>query len=69
VRFRWVALILMSFYTAGVYYSNDNPSEMEIVIEKEFNIGTTEYSLLYSVMSIPNTVLPLFGGIILKRFG
>ena len=53
----------------GMYYTYDNPAELEDVIENTFGISQTKYSLLYSFYSIPNSVLPLFGGLLIDRFG
>ena len=38
-------------------------------MEKDLNISTSTFNLLYSVYSYPNTVLPIFGGIFLDIIG
>jgi hypothetical protein len=53
----------------GSYFCYDNPGPIEKTLEKDLNISTTQYSLLYSVYSYPNTVLPIFGGIFLDMIG
>lgn len=69
VIWRWIALVLICLFTVGGYYCYDNPAELEGVIERTFDIEVAEYSLLYSVYSLPNTVLPVFGGVILDKIG
>jgi MFS family permease len=53
----------------GGYYSYDCPSELETAIENKFNITENTYSLMYSVYSFPNIVLPIFGGAIMDKIG
>ena len=53
----------------GGYYSTDFPTELETVITKKFNISESTYSLMYSGYSLPNMVLPLFGGVIMDKYG
>ena len=36
---------------------------------KEFDLKTTTYSLLYSVYSFPNLIVPVFTGIIINKLG
>ena len=69
VKWRWYALFLMSLFICGGYFCYDNPAELETAIEKEFNIDTTTYSVLYSVYSFPNMILPLFTGLLFLRIG
>ena len=47
----------------------DFPAELERDIIKEFDLNTTVYSLLYSVYSFPNMILPLFSGLIIIQIG
>lgn len=56
-------------FICGAYFSFDIPAELEVDIENLFEITETKYSLLYSVYSFPNMVLPLFGGIFLDKVG
>jgi MFS family permease len=51
------------------YYCYDNPSALETYIEAELNITATSYGILYSAYAFPNTILPLFGGILLDKIG
>ena len=38
-------------------------------MRKQFDIDSYHYSLLYTVYSIPNMVLPILGGILLDTIG
>ena len=54
----------------GSYFCYDNPAVMETTLEDPpYNLKPSQYSLLYSVYSIPNMVLPLFGGVFLDKIG
>ena len=55
--------------TSGRYYCYDNPQGLETEIEKKLNIHSSDYTLLYSVYSLPNTVLPVIGSYIIDFFG
>lgn len=61
--------MLMCFLTCGGYFVYDNPAELETIIEDKFNISTSKYSLLYSIYSLPNFVLPLIGGLFIEKYG
>ena len=56
-------------FLLGSYYCYDNPAVIEEELEKLFGINSTEWSLLYSVYSFPNMVLPFFGGVMLDAIG
>lgn len=56
-------------FLMGSYFCYDNPGSIETTLEDDMKISTTQYSLLYSVYSYPNTVLPIFGGIFLDMIG
>jgi MFS family permease len=56
-------------FLLGSYFCYDNPGVIEDTLEKDLNISPTQFSLLYSVYSYPNTVLPIFGGIFLDMVG
>jgi MFS family permease len=64
-----MALALMCLSQSGAYFCYDFPSVLEDVIEREFKVKVTEYSLLYSVYSLPNIVLPIFFGFVLNSLG
>ncbi len=56
-------------FLLGSYFCYDNPGVIEDTIEKDLKIDPATFSLLYSVYSYPNTVLPIFGGIFLDMIG
>ena len=62
-------LFLGCFALIGDSYSFDNPQAIQTNIEESLQITRTEFNLLYSVVSIPNTVMPFFGGFLLDLFG
>jgi len=60
---------MMMCFICGAYYCFDNPAELEEVFEKKFNISMTKYSLMYSLYSLPNMIIPLLAGIFLNKMG
>lgn len=71
-------LFLSSMVTFGGYYSFDFPSVLHNQLYRHFHqrnmsITTTDYelsfSLLFSLYSFPNTVLPWFGGVLSDKIG
>ena len=58
-------------FLLGSYFCYDNPGPIEKTLESDpsLNLTSTQYSLLYSVYSYPNTVLPIFGGVFLDMIG
>jgi MFS family permease len=55
----------------GNYYIYDNPSALKPYLQNAFKGGLTEakFSLLYSVYSFPNVILPFVGGYLVDRYG
>ena len=62
-------LFMACCFLLGSYYCYDIPGVLETQIESDFDVPATKSSLLYTVYSIPNMVLPLFGGILLDSLG
>ena len=62
-------LFYSSCFLIGNYYCYDNPAALQKQIKTVFNIGDADYSLLYTVYSYPNIILPAIGGILLDRIG
>lgn len=56
-------------FLLGSYFCYDNPGPLETQLEKQFHLDSTHFSLLYTVYSIPNMVLPILGGVFLDRIG
>ena len=74
---RWSILFLTCIMSVGNYYCYDIPASLHTQLEdfmsnalystpKNFEFF---FSLLYSVYSVPNLVLPFFGGYFVDRFG
>uniref|UniRef100_A0A6U3WEK3 Lysosomal dipeptide transporter MFSD1 n=2 Tax=Ditylum brightwellii TaxID=49249 RepID=A0A6U3WEK3_9STRA len=72
LRTRWLVLILVSVTISGVYYSFDIPAALHQQLlgymppSNKFEI---HFNLLYSLYSLPNVILPFFGGNIVDRIG
>mmetsp|Transcript_12568 Transcript_12568/g.21156 ORF Transcript_12568/g.21156 Transcript_12568/m.21156 type:complete len:130 (+) Transcript_12568:49-438(+) len=66
---RWLMLFMACCFLLGSYYCYDIPGVIENEIEHDFNITQTKWTLLYTVYSLPNMILPLFGGIMLDKIG
>ena len=62
-------LFLCCIFVISNYFCYDNPAALETAIEKNFNVTTEEYGFLYTAYAIPNTILPLFGGLLLDKIG
>lgn len=62
-------LVLACFLLFGSYYCYDNPQALRSSMLRKYNIGGTDFSLMYTVYSLPNIVLPFFGGIFIDRIG
>jgi MFS family permease len=62
-------LFMACCFLLGSYFCYDNPGPIESQLEDDFHIDSTQYSLLYTVYSMPNMVLPIFGGVFLDKIG
>eukprot|EP00591_Stephanopyxis_turris_P003617 CAMPEP_0195521622 /NCGR_PEP_ID=MMETSP0794_2-20130614/19064_1 /TAXON_ID=515487 /ORGANISM="Stephanopyxis turris, Strain CCMP 815" /LENGTH=617 /DNA_ID=CAMNT_0040651221 /DNA_START=15 /DNA_END=1868 /DNA_ORIENTATION=+ len=72
LRTRWLILFLVCIVLTGSYYSYDIPAALHQELDDYMSPDTNyevHFNLLYSVYSIPNIILPLFGGNIADRFG
>lgn len=69
---RWLILFLACVMMIGNYYCYDNPAALKTQIESQMGNPSdyeTMFSLLYTVYSIPNVVLPFFGGYFVDLMG
>lgn len=68
---RWGLLLLVSVVIAVNYYSYDAMSSIKETMQTELGFSTTQYGVIVSFYSFPNTFLlmTVFGGIFLDRFG
>lgn len=64
-----LVLLLAAIATVGNYYCYDMPGALNVAmrewLDSPYNEYQTQLSLLYSVYSLPNIILPLFGGILI----
>lgn len=73
-RSRFLVLLLCSVFMVGNYFCYDNPSALQDPLRSLFHDMDDDkfnyfFNLLYSVYSIPNTVLPFLGGYFVSRLG
>ncbi|CAH0475668.1 unnamed protein product [Peronospora belbahrii] len=74
LRVRWLVLVLSCIVMIGNYYCFDNPSALKSQLQQHFDMIPKDryeffFNLLYTLYSIPNIVLPFFGGVLVDRFG
>ena len=74
---RWLVLFLTCVVMVGNYYCYDIPASLHTQLKNYLSNAQHAradsfellFSLLYSVYSVPNIVLPFFGGYFIDRFG
>ena len=67
---RWIMLGFGSLFLMGSYFCYDNVSVDSSTLEKPpYGFKQVQVNSLYSIYSLPNTVLPLMGGILLDITG
>ncbi|KAI9236076.1 MAG: major facilitator superfamily domain-containing protein [Podila humilis] len=70
---RWFILSLSCLLLFGNYFAYDNPAALNTQLQEYLGLPYNEYqyllSTLYSVYSLPNTVLPFLFGHMVDRFG
>ena len=60
------------FFLMGSYFCYDNPAPLKSILispDDGFAFSDFQFNMLYSVYSLPNTVLPLAGGILMDKIG
>jgi MFS family permease len=65
----WVALALACFLLFGDAYAFDNPMALQSTIQEEMDLSNLQFNMLYSIYSLPNIILPFFGGILIDKIG
>ena len=78
----WVLLAAISFTTFGLFCAFDAVAALEsyltkvksdlrvaLLISKDLNLSSVEFGLLFTLYSLPNIVLVLFGGILIDNYG
>jgi MFS family permease len=69
---RWVILFLTCILMIGNYYCYDIPAAMKTQLDDYMGNPSnfeTYFSLLYTLYSIPNIILPFFGGFFVDKVG
>ena len=72
---RWLVLLLSSLVTFGSYYVFDNPSALHDQLKQSLhgscssNTFELYFNLFYTVCSVPNVLLPAFGGYYVDKIG
>ena len=62
--------MLAIFYEVAPYFCYDNPAPLKTKLkEPPFNLTDGQFNDLYSIYSLPNMVLPLFGGVFMDKIG
>ncbi|OQS05172.1 Major Facilitator Superfamily (MFS) [Thraustotheca clavata] len=76
LRMRWLVLVLSCTLMIGNYYCFDNPAALKSQLQQHFSDGKIPaehfeflFNMLYTLYSIPNIVLPFFGGFLVDRLG
>ena len=66
---RFLVLLLACAALLANYYCYDNPAALKTQLDQSLHLDESTFALLYSVYSIPNIVLPFFGGWLVDRLG
>ncbi|EQC31215.1 hypothetical protein SDRG_11138 [Saprolegnia diclina VS20] len=72
---RWLVLVLSCTLMIGNYYCFDNPAALKSQLQQRFNGAFPPdrfeflFNMLYTLYSIPNIILPFFGGFLVDRLG
>jgi len=66
---RWLVLFLSCFSMFGNYYCFDVVTALAKPLKDTIKMSGFQYNMLYSIYSLPNTVLPLAGGVFVDRIG
>ncbi len=66
---KWFILFLGCFCSFSTSMSQYFPSIMQNELMEELTINYLQYNLLYSIQSVPNIVIALFGGIFVSKTG
>ncbi|ORY30523.1 MFS general substrate transporter [Rhizoclosmatium globosum] len=70
---RWFILVLASVVMFGNFYAYDLPAALNKPLQAYLGADDETYqyqlNLLYSLYSLPNIILPFFGGYLVDRFG
>eukprot|EP00397_Hematodinium_sp_SG-2012_P008968 GEMP01009040.1.p1 GENE.GEMP01009040.1~~GEMP01009040.1.p1 ORF type:complete len:515 (+),score=90.33 GEMP01009040.1:30-1547(+) len=68
-RWRFLALFVTSFYLCGSYYAFDFPAAARGEILEWMNINSESFATIMACYSLPNVILPIFGGVLVDNIG
>ncbi|CAD8152611.1 unnamed protein product [Paramecium pentaurelia] len=68
-RIRWFLLALTCLFQIGCSICIDFPFVLSTEIQNNFNVHQQDINYLYAIYSMPNILLPFFGGIIIDKIG
>ena len=66
---RWAVLVCGCIALISNYYCYDNPAALKTQLIQSTGMSEEQFALVYSVYSLPNIVLPFFGGHLCDVFG
>ena len=69
---QWLSILMLicvSTMNLGNYYCFDLPQAFQTPFHQKYNFSTQDTQALYTVYSLPNTILPFFGGILVSKIG
>ncbi|KAJ3048913.1 hypothetical protein HDU99_009041, partial [Rhizoclosmatium hyalinum] len=68
-----IVLFLVSILQFGTYFAYDAPASLNIQLQKYLGLEYAEWQYILGQMyvwySVPNVILPFFGGKVTDRFG
>ncbi|XP_034947217.1 major facilitator superfamily domain-containing protein 1-like isoform X2 [Chelonus insularis] len=64
---RFTGLVLMCFMGFGSYFCYDGPGALQDNFKSDLDMQTSQFVLLYSIYSWPNTIFCFIGGFLLDR--
>ena len=62
-------LFIISVIWLGDHLCLDVPAILEEAMLEKLNIRHVEFNLLFSIVAIPNLIVPFFGGAFIDKFG
>ena len=65
-QFRWLVLFAVSFFILSNFYCN-NFVDIEDTLTSTYKLNDVEYLSLFSIYSLPNIIVPIFGGILIDK--
>eukprot|EP01104_Vermistella_antarctica_P003197 TRINITY_DN13362_c0_g1_i1.p1 TRINITY_DN13362_c0_g1~~TRINITY_DN13362_c0_g1_i1.p1 ORF type:complete len:531 (+),score=83.32 TRINITY_DN13362_c0_g1_i1:331-1923(+) len=67
--YRFFILVLVCGVATGSYYAYDSLGPIEQELSEGLNLSPYDFTMLYSMYSLPNVIVPAFGGVFIDRVG